>query len=135
MNISDNERPLRVLGEAVAACAKVLPLVVTGAEWTSETLTIWGDSWSFSTMSSWRLSVANRLVASSLEQPEDASTRLSGVSLVRVDVREGAAADDPVLVFAGELVLEVFGDLTTEPWVLRLPGATYVPSNIFESST
>lgn len=125
-----HDRLLRDLTEhAVAA----YPLVALGAAWASETLTIWGDGWSFSTMSSWRLSRNGAFVASSSHDPEIAADLLRNTVLVEVRARPGLAADDPVLSFDCGLLLEVTCDLPVEPWVFKFAGLTFVPADIAES--
>lgn len=133
MTLQREEGPGGVLARAVVAIEDALPLEVLGAEWASESLTIWGKAWSFSTMSSWRVSDDVGLVASASYRPEAAGPKLAGVNLVGVAVRQGAVADDPVLLFGSGLVLEVMCDLPDEPWVFRLPKTTYVPSEIGDS--
>ena len=121
--------PRKTLHEVVEHAASSLPVTVTGAKWAAESLTIWGDGWSFTTMSSWRLLAQGRFVCSCFHVPDSASTHLVGKQLDRVGVRAGASVDDMTLVFDG-VVVEVFTDMAVEPWVLSLGGRTYVPSSV-----
>jgi hypothetical protein len=123
----------RILRKAIDAVRGTLPLGVTGAEWASEALTIWGRGWSFSTMSGWRLSRRGTLVASVFHEPRAAAAALIGRNLIELKGRTGIPADDPVLVFDDDLVLEVSVDLPMEPWVFRIEGASFVPSDVRDS--
>jgi hypothetical protein len=122
---------MSILQEAIQASLG-LTLTVSGGEWAAESLTIWGSGWNFSTMSSWRLVRDDRVVCSCLHEPECAGEHLRDRQLEAVTGRPGAAVDDINLSFDSGYVLEVFSDLAVEPWVLHLPGGTYVPSDIHD---
>jgi hypothetical protein len=97
------------------------PLKVRWAAWEDPTLVLRGDDWSFGCTSSWRLRLADTLVAGAEDShASDAVDALKHLSVVRCE-SDNAGVGDIRLVLSDGHVIEAFVATQLEPWVLRLP--------------
>ena len=118
------------IDEISSAVAERAPLAVASADYQEPSLSLSGDSWSFSTLSPWRLLTADGTVASSWKTRDarEAVSGLIGVEIVGVRSQGRLLTSDPALVLSDGRRLEVFSDHHTDPWVLSVPGNTFVGS-------
>lgn len=108
------------LTEAVAAAG---PLLITEVEYADPVLTINGEGWGLTVTCPWRLVRGDDLVLSwSTPDAADTVWDLIGLRLVGARTRGRDASFD----LSDGSALEVFSDTDLDPWVVRLPGATYV---------
>lgn len=118
-----------MIEELRARAAAHLPLPIASAEWTDPELVLAGDGWGLTVASPWRVARHGTLLFSwSSEGADDLIWDLVGHTITAITAQSTTAATDPALILTGGLVLEVFSDVAVDPWVLRLPGITYVGS-------
>jgi hypothetical protein len=108
------------VGEAVEQHG---PLLIAEVEYADPVFTLNGDGWGLTLVCPWRLVRGTDLVLSwSAPEAPDAVWDLIGRRITAVAPR----GRDVAFPLSDGTTLEVFCDTDVDPWVLRLPGATYV---------
>jgi hypothetical protein len=118
-----------VIEQLVGALSELLPLKIEEATFADPTLTLAGNGWAFSSISSWRVSKGGVLLfgwsdRSAAERIGD----LSGQSVVSVAAPSSLIRADPALELSSGEWVEIFSDHPTDPWIFRLPSMTFVGS-------
>lgn len=110
-----------------AAVEEVGPLTIERVNWFDPTLTVSGAGWSLALTCPWQIT-HGRSRLYSWDDPDVANQVPSLVGHVISEVRERSrdAPYDPAFVMSGSLVLEISADSDLDPWVLHLPGRTFV---------
>ena len=104
-----------------------LPLAIKGVTWDGDSLILYGHEWSFTTSSAWRVMRNNKLLFACWDDEVAAYLEsLIGASVVEVAWLLNEQPFDPSLVLSDNKKLDVFSSSSYEPWVLKLPGITYV---------
>jgi hypothetical protein len=128
-----------MIDELRAAVLGLLPLRLLKLEFNDPVVVLMGPSWSVSIVSPWRLTRVGVLVTSIDDPNAEARLReLIGSAIVDIVAQADArVSSDPVFVFADGARLEIQSDTDFDPWVLRLPGTTFVgkASDAGEAST
>jgi hypothetical protein len=107
----------------VAELAKVGPLTIAEVEVQDPILVVGGEGWALTAMCPWRVLRGDDLELSwSSPEVEDRAWELVGRQIVSAEVQ----GRDPVLRLSDGSALQLFSDTDTDPWVLRLPGITFV---------
>jgi hypothetical protein len=110
-------------GSLTAAVERTGLPPITDVEYADPALTANGDGWGLSVSCPWRLVRGDDLVLSwSTPDAADRVWDLIGLRVVGARTRGRDASFD----LTDGSALEVFSDTDLDPWVLRLPGATYV---------
>lgn len=118
-----------MISDVNAAIASLGGLAISHAAYLEPTLTIWGESWSFATVSAWRVLREGVLLVGWSDRGVSAYLReLPGLSVVAARSQGALMGGDPALALDNGDWLEVFSDGPSDPWVLRLPSITYVGS-------
>ena len=105
------------------------PLLINWAAWEDPTLVVRGDTWSFTTLSPWRLISEHRLVAGCEDaNAGDVVHALRSQRIERAEPLTDGGLPDLRLILSGGQALEVFVAGHYEPWVFRVPELTIVPS-------
>ena len=109
--------------------ARLPPLTIRQAEFADPVLTLSGDTWSFSTLSAWRI-VQDGKLSFGWSQPEAADLvwDLCGQSILAVRAQSPLMPGDPAFELSGGEWLEVFADHSVDPWTLHLPTMIFVGS-------
>jgi len=109
------------------ALEEVGPLTIERVNWFDPTLTVSGAGWSLALTCPWQIT-DGRSRLYSWDDPDVANQVPSLVGHVISEVRERSqdAPYDPAFVMSGGLVLEISADSDLDPWVLLLPGRTFV---------
>ena len=107
----------------VAALAKTGPLTIAEIEVQDPILVLSGEGWALTAMCPWRVLRGTDLELSwSSSDVEDRAWDLVGRQIVSAEER----GRDAALQLSDGSVFELFSDTDTDPWVLRLPGITFV---------
>ncbi|MCA1195767.1 MULTISPECIES: hypothetical protein [unclassified Saccharopolyspora] len=107
--------------------AAAQPMSVRGAEFADPSLTVNGNGWSLSAVCPWRVRRGGELWFSwSSENASLGILDLVGMNLIAVEPAAGSA--DPKFIFGDSVEMEFFADSDLDPWVLIMPGKTYVGS-------
>lgn len=119
-----------MIDELRAAIREFLPLRIDELDFNDPVVVLAGQGWSVSIACPWRLMREGLLLTSIEDSNAEARLReLVGSTVVDVVAQTGARpSSDPVLVLSDEARLEIFSDTDLDPWVVRLPGKTFVGS-------
>jgi hypothetical protein len=99
------------------------PLEITEIEFQDPILALAGEGWALTALCPWRVLRGDALELSwSSPDAEDRAWDLIGRQVVAADQR----GRDAALRLSDGSVIELFSDTDTDPWVLRLPGFTFV---------
>ncbi len=114
--------------ELRVAFSSLLPVSVEEVEVDDPNVLLVGQNWSVAILCPWRLTRGGALIASSEDRDAEASLRqLVGALVVDVGAQSSSGvSDDPLFVFQDGSLLEIFSDTGLDPWVVRLPVATFV---------
>ena len=101
----------------------LLPLVIAKASHENENLHLSGKSWSFNSLSPWRITGSRGIVlsGSEFEDANAAVSSLCGHSIVGVTSQSQHHSGDPCFEMDDGRFLEVFSAHYLEPWVMHLP--------------
>ena len=116
-----------MIGLLKAALEEVGPLTIERVKYNDPTLVLLGEGWSLALTCPWQIMDGqSRLFG--WDDPDVANQAPSLVGHVISEVRERSrdAPYDPAFVMSGNLVLEISADSDLDPWVLLLPGRTFV---------
>ena len=108
------------IGEHVARSG---PLEITEIEFQDPVMALSGEGWALTAVCPWRVLRGDALELSwSTPDAEDRAWDLIGRQVVAADQH----GRDAVLQLSDGSSIELFSDTDTDPWVLRLPGLTFV---------
>jgi hypothetical protein len=103
------------------------PFKVVDVDHADPTVTLAGEGWSLSITCPWRLLLNGDIVVNWEDVKSiDEIWNLVGHSIIGVRSKSTSEVNDPVLVLTGGFLLEISADSDLDPWVLRLPGQTFV---------
>ena len=116
--------------------SSMLPLSIKEAAFADPTLTLAGDSWTFSSLSAWRVIKGSVLEFgwSSVDAPY-LVLDLVGLSIVSVASQSPIMRGDPGFELSDGRWLEIFSDHAIDPWSMQLPDITFVGSPSDPSQT
>jgi hypothetical protein len=117
-----------MIDRLATALRDLLPLRIDGVEYTDPWVSIMGPSWSLGIACPWRLTREGLLICG-FATP-DTGARLRAIldeELTEVEAQGCAApSSDPAFRITGNFFLEIFSDTDLDPWVMNLPGHTFV---------
>jgi hypothetical protein len=125
---SDRAREHPAIDELRVAVSGLLPLRVAELQFNDPVVVLVGPNWSVSIASPWRL-MRGGVIVTSIDDPNAEARLRELIGFAIIDVVAQASArtsNDPVFVFADGARLEIQSDTDLDPWVMRLPGTTFV---------
>ena len=114
----------------INSVSSFLPLPVETVEWNDPNLILAGMTWSFSSVSSWRIIKDNKLVSGCYDKDSASiSSILKNSEIILVEIQSSQLYIDPVFTFSNGYKLEIFSTTFLEPWIFDFSsGIVYVAS-------
>jgi hypothetical protein len=98
-----------------------LPLKILYSEWNGTSLELNGSTWTFNTLSAWRLSTSNRMVCGCYDDnSKEQISLLKTKEIVEIEFQDSKLKIDPVFILSNGQKLEIFSTDTFEPWTFGL---------------
>lgn len=99
-----------------------LPLKIEVISWNDPELLLYGERWSFNTLSSWRIVNNGRLLCGCYdESSKEIIEQLTDLSIVTIDPQTIDLPIDLAFGISNGYKLEIFSTSYYEPWTLGLP--------------
>jgi len=99
-----------------------LPLFLEAVEWNDPNLILIGKTWSFSTISCWRIINGNKLICGCYDKEViEVLDQIKNTSIVSIEIQSNHLFADPVFIFSNGYKLEVFSTTYYEPWIFGSP--------------
>lgn len=100
---------------------KSMPLQIDEAIWDGTSFHIYGESWSFATLSAWRLSSFDKIVCGCYDENSyQIVSSLKGQFIQKIEFQETILKIDPVFILSNGLRLEIFSCDTYESWTFNI---------------
>ena len=98
-----------------------LPLSISDITWDGTVFNMYGEDWSFTTLSAWRITENNKMVFGCYDKLSSALiTHLKEFKIVNIATQELSLKIDPVFMFSNKQRLEIFSTDTYEPWTFNI---------------
>lgn len=105
----------------------LLPLKISRVESNDGFLNFGGDGWSFNSLAAWRVVRGGALeIGWNMDEAPELVQKLCGLSLVSVVPQSPRMGGDPAFELSDGSWVEIFSDHPIDPWLMILPGITYV---------
>lgn len=110
-----------MIEKMLAQAEKYLPLKITEATWDGTIFEMHGPSWSFTTLSAWRISTKEKVVFGCFDKDSrELIDSLIGGEIVKISFQSESLKIDPVFHLANGTKIEIFSTDTYEPWTFRI---------------
>jgi hypothetical protein len=101
-----------------------MPLKIEETLWNGATFQMYGEGWSFATLSAWRLSTSENVICGCYDQHSEGAVKaLVEQSILKIEMQESLLRIDPVFILSNDLRLEIFSTDTFEPWTFEVNGS------------
>ena len=116
-----------MISELKEVLEPLLPLNINRAESNYGSLNFGGEGWSFNSLASWRVVRDGALeIGWNMDEAPDLVWELLGLSIVSVAPQSPRMGGDPAFELSDGSWVEIFSDHPIDPWVMGLPGITFV---------
>lgn len=108
----------------------LLPLKISRFDYSDTRLEIGGEEWEFRTFSTWRV-IRHGVVEIAWGQSEEflrRTQKLCGLSILSIALQSPRMSGDLAIELTDGWCVEIFSDQPVDPWVMVLPGKTFVGS-------
>jgi hypothetical protein len=102
-----------------------LPLKISEVEWDGTVFQIYSSSWSFTTLSVWRVVTSDKVVFACFDDDSDRVKQLKGLEVVGLEIQESILKVDPVFLLSNGQRLEIFSTDTYESWTFGIDGCDF----------
>jgi hypothetical protein len=98
-----------------------LPLKIEETNWDGTVFHMYGTNWSFSTLSSWRVSTTKKMIFGCYDNSSlELLNRLKKTDIIGFDIQTPSLTIDPVFLLSNQLRLEIFSTDVYEPWTFNI---------------
>ncbi len=98
-----------------------LPLAVSEVKWDGTLFHMYGPNWSFTTLSSWRMSTTSKMLFGCFDEgSEKLISCLKNTAILDINIQTNSLKIDPVFIFSNGQRMEIFSTDTFEPWTFNV---------------